>query len=366
MEQTRDLMTRVQEAAQGLQGDLDQIRRELAELNVGVPQNSAEVDRLAQRELSVSSRQREMDMNLESYPRNDIRQFYSSLHEVQLRLYMMRTQLEQQQNRQRNLQDRQQELQTNLALLTAIASQGVGAPSEVVDGDDEAAVEQEVISRIIQAQEEERQRISQQIHDGPTQTMSNLVLQAEVCERFIDKDPDEAKSELAGLKTTIQHTLQEMRRFIFDVRPMILDDLGLVPTLRRYLQDFGERNNIQTNFVLQGGGSRLPKHLEISLFRVVQEALTNVAKHAHSQHARVALEIEERKITVAVEDAGVGFNLVEIEQAGKRGSHRMGIANMRQRVEKLLKGRLTIESTPGKGTRVIATIPLSEGGTSGE
>jgi two-component system sensor histidine kinase DegS len=226
-----------------------------------------------------------------------------------------------------------------------------------------AAAEQELISKIIQAQEEERQRISQQIHDGPTQTMSNLVLQAEVCERFIDKDPDEAKTELASLKATIHHTLQEMRRFIFDVRPMILDDLGLVPTLRRYLQDFGERNSIQTNFVLQGSESRLPKHLEISLFRVIQEALTNVAKHAHAPHTRVALEIEERRVTVAVEDDGVGFNVGEMEEAMRRGTRRMmGVGNMRQRVEKLLKGRLTIESTPGKGTRVIATIPL-EGGT---
>lgn len=365
MEQTQDLMARVQAAAQSLQEQLDQIRRELAELNVGIPQNSAEVDRLAQRELSISSRQREMDMNIESYPRNDIRQFFGSLHEVQMRLYMMRTQLEQQQNKQKNLQDRQQEVQSLLSVMSTVASQGVELATAAVGGDEEAT-EQEVISRIIQAQEEERQRISQQIHDGPTQTMSNLVLQAEVCERFIDKDPDEAKAELAGLKTTIHHTLQEMRRFIFDVRPMILDDLGLVPTLRRYLQDFGERNNIQTNFVLQGSESRLPKHLEISLFRVIQEALTNVAKHAHAPHARVALEIEERKITVVVEDDGVGFNVTEADQSGKRGSRRMGIANIRQRVETLLKGHLQIESTPGKGTRVIATIPLSEGGPSGE
>jgi two-component system sensor histidine kinase DegS len=352
---------------QQVQSDLDQLRREIAELNVGIPQNSAEVDRLAQRELSISSRQREMDLNLENYPRNDIRQFYSSLQEVQLRLYMMRTQLEQQQSRQKSLQARQKELQGLLGLLTEVSSQGVGAAGAVNERGEQAAAEQEVISRIIQAQEEERQRISQQIHDGPTQTMSNLVLQAEVCERFIDKDPEEAKAELAGLKTTIHHTLQEMRRFIFDVRPMILDDLGLVPTLRRYLQDFGERNSIQTNFVLQGSEARLPKHLEISLFRVIQEALTNVAKHSHAPHARVALEIEERKITVVVEDDGVGFNVSEMEQAGKRGSRRMmGIANMRQRTETLLKGRLSIESTLGKGTRVIGTIPLSEGGTSGE
>ena len=127
MEPTQDLSTRVQEMAQKFQADFDQLRRELAELNVVIPQNSAEVDRLAQRELSISSRQREMDMNLENYPRNDIRQFYASLQEVQLRLYMMRTQLEQQQTKQKSLQERQKELQTVLTLLTEVTSRGVGA-----------------------------------------------------------------------------------------------------------------------------------------------------------------------------------------------------------------------------------------------
>ena len=364
MEPQVETASRLQELIRQLQGELEQVRRELNELNVVIPQNMAEVERLSQRELSLSSRLREMEINLESYPRSDIRQFYLSLHEVQLRHYMMRTQLEQQQGKQKALQERQRELQNLVQALSELAVPE-SRPSAPREAGPEA--EQEVIARIIQAQEEERQRISQQIHDGPTQTMSNLVLQAEVCERFIDKDPQEAKAELASLKTTIHHTLQEMRRFIFDVRPMILDDLGLVPTLRRYLQDFGERHNIQTNLVVQGGEGRLPRHIEISVFRIIQEALTNIAKHAHAPHARVALEVEPGRLTVAVDDDGVGFSVEEMEGAVGRGGRRMlGIANMRQRVEVLLKGRLTIESAPGRGTRVLAVIPLPEGGTISE
>jgi len=362
MEQTASASERIQEAIRQWQGELEKTRRELNELNVVIPQNTAEVDRLAQRELSISSRLREMELNLENYSRGDIRQFYMSAQEVQLRLYMMRTQLEQQQSRQKALQERQKELQGILRLLEGLAAEGAGASAKA----GEEASEQEMITKIIQAQEDERLRISQQIHDGPTQTMSNLVLQAEVCERFIDKNPEEAKSELSSLKTTIHHTLQEMRRFIFDVRPMILDDLGLVPTLRRYVQDFGERSGIETNLVVQGGEGRLPSHIEISAFRVIQEALTNLAKHAHSTHARVALEVETRQLTVVVEDDGVGFRVDEMEETLGKGHRRMGIVSMRQRVETLLKGRLVIESTPGRGTRVIATIPLPEAGTSSE
>lgn len=359
MEATVDWSERAQALVQRLQGDLEQVRREINELNVVIPQNTAEVDRLAQRELSLSSRQREMDLNLENYPRNDIRQFYSSLHEVMMRHYMMRTQLEQQQNKLKALQERQKELQDLLQTLSTVAEQGLSSAGKAEEQRDS---EQAMIAKIIEAQEEERQRISQQIHDGPTQTMSNLVLQAEICERFIDKDPQEARSELTGLKTTIHHTLQEMRRFIFDVRPMILDDLGVIPTLRRYLQDFTERTGIQTNLVVQGGEGRLPRHIEISIFRVVQEALTNIARHSHAPHARVAVEVEAHKVTVAVEDDGVGFNVEEMEETLAKGTRRtMGMANMRQRVERLLQGRLTIESTPGRGTRVLAVIPLDGG-----
>jgi two-component system sensor histidine kinase DegS len=366
MENSTALVERLEETTRRLQGELDRIHRELEELKVVIPQNSAEVDRLAQRELSLSSRLREMELNLENYPRNDIRQFYMSVHEIQLRHYMMRTQLEQQQNKQRTLQEQQRERREVLRLSEALLVQQSQAAT-VDPGAGEDAAEQEMISRIIQAQEDERLRISQQIHDGPTQTMSNLVLQAEVCERFVDKDPLEARTELAGLKSTIHHVLQEMRRFIFDVRPMILDDLGLVPTLRRYIQDFAERSRVETNLVVQGAEKRLARHIEISIFRVVQEALTNVSKHAHAPHARIVLEIEPRQISVAVEDDGVGFNLQEVGASLAEGHGRtMGIASMRQRVETLLKGKLIIESTPGRGTRVLATIPLPEGGPTPE
>ncbi|MBN1484007.1 MAG: ATP-binding protein [Chloroflexia bacterium] len=366
MEARIDLTTRIEEQIQALQGELEKLRRELQELNVVIPQNSVEVDRLSQRELSISSRMREMELNLDNYPRTDIKQFYTSLHEVQLRHYMMRTQLEQQQSKQKTLQARQKEIQNLILLFETLQEQGTGGRTARQLQSQDDTSEQELISKIIQAQEEERLRISQQIHDGPTQTMSNLVLQAEVCERFVDKDPVEAKTELTSLKTTIHHTLQVMRRFIFDVRPMILDDLGLVPTLRRYIQDFSERTSVETNLVVQGVEGRLPAHLEISIFRLIQEALTNVSKHAHAPHARVALELEGHQIVAIVEDDGVGFNIEEMEQDRRQGQRRMmGIANMRQRVETLLKGQLIIESTPGRGTRVIATIPMQELGEQG-
>jgi two-component system sensor histidine kinase DegS len=194
------------------------------------------------------------------------------------------------------------------------------------------------------------------MHDGPAQMLSNLILRAEICERLIDRDVSQARSELASLKKAINTTLQETRRFIFDLRPMILDDLGLVPTLRRYAQDFGEKYNLEISVAVQNMDNRFPKHYEVALFRFVQEALNNVAKHATSSSVRVVLDALGDQAQLMIEDDGTGFNIAEslVERPGRMA---MGFAVMRQQVETLLHGQLGIESAPGRGTRVVATVP---------
>src|SRR5947207_4491360 len=158
----------------------------------------------------------------------------------------------------------------------------------------------QVIVRVIQAQEDERLRVSRQIHDGPAQTMTNLVLRAEICERLLDRDAARAKTELSGLKSAVNTTLQDTRRFIFDLRPMILDDLGLEPTLRRYVQQFTEKHKIEVGLTISGLNGRLPNQLEVAVFRIVQEALTNVAQHAHAAHSQVSIEADSEAMTVTI------------------------------------------------------------------
>jgi two-component system, NarL family, sensor histidine kinase DegS len=206
----------------------DRLRRQISEVDVLIRQNQAEVDKLAQREMSVTSRRRDMEVNFERYEKVDIKNFYTSAQEVQTRAQMMRSQIEQ-------LQTKQQVLRTqNETLLKVIDSlEGVETPTEAPTTSTSTVDPQEQIAAIIQAQEKERLRISLQMHDGPAQSMSNLVLRAEICERFLDHDPNQARAEMASLKTAINTVLQDTRRFIFDLRPMTLDDLGLIPTLRR-------------------------------------------------------------------------------------------------------------------------------------
>ncbi len=330
----------------------DRIRRQLSELDVLVRQNQAEVDKLTQREMSVTSRMRDMDVNFDRYEKVDIKNFYTSAQEVLTRVQMMRSQIEQLQTKQQLLREQNEQL---LKLIDSI--EGTQLVSALPAAPDTNTIDpQEQIAAIIQAQEKERLRISLQMHDGPAQSMSNLVLRAEICERFLDHDMNQARAEMAGLKTAINTVLQDTRRFIFDLRPMTLDDLGLVPTLRRYIQEFGEKHSLEINLVLQGMEQRLPSHYEVTIFRFIQEALNNVQRHANANQVRVLIEADVDRIQIAVEDDGSGFAVAETlnDTTGKRN---MGIASLKQQAEVLLRGQMGIESTVGRGTRVVAVVP---------
>ncbi len=331
--------------------ELDRVRRELTEIEALLRQTTNEVDKLQQRELSASNRLRDLDVNIDRYNKADIKNFYTAAQEVQLRLLSMRSQLETQQLRQQTMKIRQSQLLETITSIEPNLGQSASGPAR------QMASGEELIANIIQAQENERLRISLQMHDGPAQSMSNLVLRAEICQRLIDRDMDMARTELSSLKSAINGTLQETRRFIFDLRPMTLDDLGLVPTLRRYFQQFGEKNKVEVNFSVQGLDARLPAHYEVAIYRFVQEALNNVAKHADAHNVRVVLDQSANGIQVIVEDDGSGFPVAEVLSIAS-ARRNMGIATQRQMVEILLRGEFGIESTAGRGTRVVATIPL--------
>ncbi|HYG58301.1 MAG TPA: sensor histidine kinase, partial [Symbiobacteriaceae bacterium] len=167
---------------------------------------------------------------------------------------------------------------------------------------------------VIRAQEEERRRLAREIHDGPTQLLNSVVLRIDVCQRFFDSDPERLKDELQQLKELVRLSLQDVRKIIFDLRPMALDDLGVVPALRTFLKDYQARTGIETDFSVFGNDRRYDPAFEIAIFRIVQEALTNVFKHAGASRVWVKVETAGGKeIKVQVKDDGVGFDPSEIK-----------------------------------------------------
>ncbi len=196
--------------------------------------------------------------------------------------------------------------------------------------------------QVFQIIEEERMRIARDMHDGPAQSMANLVLQAEIIERLIARDPKMVVSELADFKNGVRSVLDDTRRLIFDLRPMTLDDLGLVPTLRKFVGEFGERNAVNAHLRVVGEEIRMGGGLEQTLFRIVQEALNNARKHAKATNVEVVVTFLPTQVSAVIRDDGVGMDVDATEARVDRTRH-FGLLTMRERADGD-KGKLEIRS----------------------
>ena len=212
---------------------------------------------------------------------------------------------------------------------------------------------QEMGLRVIRAQEEERRRVAREIHDGPAQTLANIVLRLEIAEKLLEIDPSKVKAELKDLKNLVRSNLQDIRRIIFDLRPMALDDLGIVPAIAKYLDNFQENYGINCELRIEGREKRLLPAMEVALFRLIQEGMTNVAKHAHSAKVDISLVYQEDWTIARIRDYGKGF---EVHSALTAPGEHFGLIGMRERVE-MFSGRCSVRSTLGKGTTIELSIP---------
>lgn len=212
---------------------------------------------------------------------------------------------------------------------------------------------QEFGIRIIQAQEEERKRLSRDIHDGPAQMLANVLIRSGLIEKvYNEKGPVPAFRELADLKEMVRNALYEVRRIIYNLRPMALDDLGLIPTLKKYLSTIGEYEKVTTiHFQNSGQEQRFKTDFEVSVFRLVQESVSNALKHARAKDVWVKTEWHRDIMNIIIKDNGQGFNQNEVRDKS------FGLIGMRERID-LLKGNITITSTPGNGAIIYIQIPL--------
>jgi two-component system, NarL family, sensor histidine kinase DegS len=332
--------------------DYEQTERDLREIDVLIKQSAAEVERLAQRNAQVTNYLRQLQTNFDTVPREDIKEGYEALVNAQQRLFTMRGQLEKLQSDQRNL-ERLAEFQRRLLDTT----EGLGAlptgqrSSRIVSGGDQSSA-----IRVIQTEEAAKQSLVRKMHDGPASSLSNFILQAEICQRFFDNNPDRARSELNALKTAAASTFSTVKDFIFDLRPMMLDDLGVVPTLRRYVESFQEKSGIPVSITVTGIERRLEGHVEVTIFRAVQELLGNARVHSQASQVQVLLDLDQERVTATVDDNGSGFNMEDT--FGGNNHDALGLATLRERIE-MLGGELNVQSSRGQGTRAEFVIPVS-------
>ena len=323
--------------------ELEQSNRALKEITLMLEQSQADLNKLAQRNAAITVHLQQVQSQIETLPRGDIRSAYDAALDSQQRLFMMRGQLE-------KLQSDQAHLQRFIVMLGKCQSITGGSKHTSTERSEASSTSLEML---ISAQEAERQRLSRQMHDGPAQALSNFILQTEIAMRLFDIDQTRAKDELTSLKASAMNTFQKVRSFIFELRPMMLDDLGLVPTIKRYVDTFKEQTGAEATLEVTGGDFRLESYLEIMVFRALQEIMGNAVRYNQAAQLKVAMSIDEAAVRVTVEDNGKGGN--PDDSASGDG---LGMKLIKERVE-MLGGRCEIDEVSGKGGRFFFQIPLS-------
>jgi signal transduction histidine kinase len=217
---------------------------------------------------------------------------------------------------------------------------------------EQAAAREHYIQGVIQAQEDERMRIARELHDSTSQSLTSLLVGLR---NLSAHAPDSLSPQIEEIRGVVSTTLDEVHALAWQLRPSVLDDLGLTVALGRYIADFERRFGIQVDFTVHGLDERLPALIETSLYRITQEALTNVARHASAQQASILIDRRNSAIRVIVEDDGIGFDAASHSMSQKS----LGLQGIRERAQ-LLNGKLTIESSPGQGTSLFIEIPMAE------
>ncbi len=215
----------------------------------------------------------------------------------------------------------------------------------------------ELLRRVVTAQEAERQRIARELHDETGQALTAIGLGLRGAETSLLQDVDKAARQLRHLESLVARSLDELQRVIADLRPAHLDDLGLPAALRWYCSELMERTPLRVRVDVIGEPRPIPSPVKTALFRIAQEALTNVVKHACADNATVTLIFDEGEVSLRVTDDGVGFDLGMIQNIDRPT---WGLLGMEERAT-LLGGRLNLDSVPGQGTRVEVVIPYRDG-----
>ena len=233
--------------------------------------------------------------------------------------------------------DEDEEITTLLAAQAAVAIENAGS------------VQRDALRRAVQAQEIERRRLARELHDETGQALTSILLGLSAVERA--ENTEAARLAARALRDLVVETLQNVRRLAVELRPSALDDFGLEPALRRLGQTVREGGDLDVQVEARLGAHRLPADVETALYRIVQEALTNVVKHAGASHVSIVLTRKQGSVLVVVEDDGRGFD------ATRPAAEGLGLLGMRERVE-LLDGSFKLEAAPRAGTTLIVELPL--------
>ena len=338
-----------------MQQELEIIRHEI-KITIDETDNLEKLLQLSKHRLVIVSK------SFNDHSEEQIRAAYENTNNLQLKVSLCK-------EREKQLRDKRDDLERRLRALydtieradhivnqvNVVISYFTTDLKDVSVALEQAKIKQDFGIRIIKAQEEERKRLSREIHDGPAQMMANVLMRSNLIDRiFREKGAEKALQEIQDLKMNVRNALSEVRRIIYDLRPMALDDLGITPTLKKYLSTVMEYNpGADIQFISYNNERRISSDYEVAIFRLVQESVNNALKHGKSTLIHVKIEWLRDEINVVVKDNGKGFDTENVREGS------FGIIGMKERID-LLKGTITISSVVGKGTTVLMKIPLPQ------
>ena len=356
-----DIKNEVYRLSEDARQEYQQIKEELEVLKGKVLETIEQGDKLETQARLARKRLSDVSRHFQIYSEPEVKDAYEKAHELQTKLLMNQQSEYQLRNRRDELERRLLTLEETIKRADHLVGQisvvlnyltsDLKQVGEIV----EDAIQKEYFGfRIIEAQEEERKRLSREIHDGPAQMLANVMMRSELIDRiYRERSAKEAMEEIRDLRKMVRSALYEVRRIIYDLRPMALDDLGLIPTLRKYLDTIEDYNEgkPRITFISIGQEKRTASKLEVALFRLVQEAVTNALKHADATEIQVKIEFNNEHAILLVKDDGCGFDQEEKKE------NSFGLIGMKERVD-LLDGTISVHSKINQGTLVMIKVPI--------
>ncbi len=344
--------------------EVNNLKDELQYLKAEASSIMSDCQKLELKVIKSRKRLASINRNFDKYSEEEMKQAYKETNELMVELAVAREREKYTISRRNDVERRLKSAIETVGQAEKLVAQ-VGTVLNYLSGDlqkldehfENAENKRLIAVRIIKAQENERRRIAREIHDGPAQAMSNVVLKAEICEKMAEIDIKKSINELRNLKDVVRLCLKDVRRVIYDLRPMSIDDLGLKTTLHKYIESFGNEHAIRIELKIKGNDSRIKdSNISLAIFRVVQETLNNTYKHANATFISIQLECAENSILLRIKDDGQGFDTGSLNDMSRDDDGGFGIIGMKERIE-LLEGNFMVTSEINSGTTVKVKLP---------
>lgn len=345
---------------------VETVEKDLSEVKENTRSVIDQVDSLEIKDKIMRRKLVQVSKNFNEYGEDDIKRVYEQAEEIRIE-YILKQQEEKSLRARRadleyGLKKARKILESAKKLITQVGLAFNYISGEISDnyiaGSDEDLAY--VGMRVLEAREEERKRISREIHDGPAQSIANIVFKAEICKTVVEQDIEKGLVELEELKDSVRNTLNDIRKIIYDLRPMSIDDLGIVPTIEKLVSEFSSETGIRVTLKCDEPGEKVDSIIQLAVFRLIQEAFNNIRKHSDAKNASLSLEFGTKYLILIITDSGKGFIVDKVLESLKGAGKSFGLLGLHERVDNL-HGEIKIDSKIGKGTVIQIKLPVDKG-----